>query len=374
MLEFLSLKEEAFGLDISDFSFKIFKFGRKKRNDFRVASWGSFVWEDENVIRDGRIQKPDVVSERIKKSFSKVKGNPLKTKKVVVSLPEEMAFMQVIQMPRMEKEDLKKAVMFEAENYIPMSKEKVYLDFKVVKPVVDSLDHKDILISAFPKNVADSYFSVLKNAGLQPMAFELEPQSISRSVIKDGLFPGRILIMDIGKSRTKFIIFAGRDVRFISSIGLAGNIFTQSIVKHFDVSQKEAEKIKRKKGLSRKMKIKIDSGREQEEGAVFEALIPSVTDLMEQIKKTIDYYSTHASHEHLPVGKNKIEKILLCGGGSRLKGLDRFLEEELEIKVEQADPLINISGGDKEKQIDGKTEFATAVGLALRGVNWKIEK
>jgi len=132
MLEFLTLKPEAFGLDISDLSLKIVKL-KKRGNFFTLSSYGKEEIEP-GIIKRGEIKDEKKLAEIIRESIKKVKGEKLKTNYVVASLPEEKAFLQVIQMPRLPEEDLKSAVIYEAENYIPTPLEEVYLDYQIVPP------------------------------------------------------------------------------------------------------------------------------------------------------------------------------------------------------------------------------------------------
>jgi len=94
--------------------------------------------------------------------------------------------------------------------------------------------------------------------------------------------------------------------------------------------------------------------------------------LIEQIKRYLSYYQTHASHEHLlPDGKG-VAKILLCGGGANLKGLPEFLNTYFKIPVEIGNPWINILPEPQKEVLELPLEkslsYATALGLALRGV------
>ena len=123
MLEFLSLKPESFGLDISDLSLKIIKL-KKKRGTLSLASFGETTIP-AGIIEGGEIKNEEVFARIIKEAINKVKGERLRAKYVIVSLPEEKAFLQVIQLPKMTEEELKKAVRFEAENYIPLPIEEV---------------------------------------------------------------------------------------------------------------------------------------------------------------------------------------------------------------------------------------------------------
>ena len=372
-MEFLTLKPEAFGLDISDLSLKIVKL-KKKRGVFSLASYGEEKI-NPGLIKGGEIKDEEALVKIIKNALAKVQGEKLETKYVVASLPEEKAFLQVIQMPRLSEEDLKSAVIYEAENYIPLPIEEVYLDSQVIPPVYNHLDHFDVLIAALPKKTVDPYLSVLKMAKLEPVSLEIESLSISRALIKGEVSAFPVLLIDLGATRTSFIIFSGHSLRFTSSIPVSSGNFTEIIAKALGVDLSEAEKLKIKYGLEEKIQIKIKNGIEKktERGKIFEALIPPLVDLIQQIKRYLDYYQTHASHEHLPPNGKGVSKILLCGGGANLKGLPELLSLELKIPVELGNPWINILPASLKELPDLPLEkslaFTTAIGLALRGIS-----
>ena len=389
MLEVLILKPEAFGLDISDLSLKIIKL-KKIKNGFDLATFGEQNLKP-GIIKGGEIKDEKELSEVIKEALNKVQGEKLKTKYVIASLPEEKAFLQVIQMPRMSEEELKSAVIYEAENYIPLPIEEVYLDSQVIPPVYNHLDHFDVLIAALPKKTVDPYLSVLKMAKLEPVSLEIESLSISRALIKGEVSAFPVLLIDLGATRTSFIIFSGHSLRFTSSIPVSSGNFTEIISKTLGVDLAEAEKLKIKYGLEEKIQInKIKKGTEKKtdynpptassrsqserapRGKIFEALIPPLVDLIQQIERHLDYYQTHASHEHLPPNGKGVSKILLCGGGANLKGLPELLSLELKIPVELGNPWINILPTSLKELPDLPLEkslaFTTAIGLALRGI------
>ena len=214
MIEFLSLKPEAFGLDLSDLSLRVARLKRRGRF-FRLASWAGTKIKP-GIVEQGEIKDEDAVVAAIKQTLAKVKGEKIKTKYLIASLPEKKAFLQVIEMPKMQEEELKTSVPFEAENYIPLPIEKVYLDFQVI-PSSNGADRLNVLIAALPRETVDSYVSCFKRAGLIPMALEVESQSIARAVVKNEISPFPFLIMDFGRNTTSFIVFSGYSLRFTSS-------------------------------------------------------------------------------------------------------------------------------------------------------------
>lgn len=356
MLEFFNLKPEAFGLDISDLSLKLVKLKRKKKG----LALSSFIEIKMNpgIVEKGEIKDEDELARIIEEAISKVKGEKIKTKYVVASLPEEKAFLQVIQMPLMKREELEKSVYFEAENYIPLPIKEVYLDFQTIKPIVNHLDHFDVLIAALPRRIVDSYVSCLSKADLIPKVLEIESQAIARALIKNEVLPYPLLLIDLGAVRTSLIMFSGYSLRFTSSISFSGQKLTEAIANSLKVDLTEAEKLKIKNGI--------------DEEKIFETIKPLLKDLVEEIKSYLIYYHTHIHHEHLPLDSKEIKKILLCGGGANLKGIADFLSSALKIQVELGNPWVNILPEPLREVPDlsykESLRYTTALGLALRGI------
>lgn len=359
MPKFLTLEKEVFGLDISDESLKIIKL-KKRGKSFNLSSFNCMDIKP-GIIEKGIIQNEDVLAKIIQVACKNVKGEKLNTKYVIVSLPEEKSFLQVIQMPKMEESELKSAIIFEAENYIPLPINEVYLDFQIIPPIKENANHLDVLIVAMPKKIVNSYVYCLKKAGLIPLIFEIESQAIARALVKNEISLSPIVLIDFGKTTTDFIVFSGHSIYFTYSIPVSSGQLTMAISKYLEISLEKAEKIK--------IKYDLNNIRTDLEKKILQAINPVLEDLVAQIKKYLNFYQDHASHEHISPGE-KIKKILLCGGGTNLKGLPELLFKKLEIPVEIGDFWINFPSKQKKNNIQGDLlPFITALGLALRGLN-----
>jgi len=196
-----------------------------------------------------------------------------------VCLPEQEAFLQVIKMPEISKEDIRSAIIYEAENYIPYSIEEVYMDSQIVP----SLDHQKglrVLISAIPRSIVDSYLSCFKKAGLKLLVMEPESLSIARVLVKNHFYPSSALFLDLGKTHTGLIFFSGKSVRFNFSVPVSGEGLTEIISKTLNVSFSKAEKMKIKYGL--------------------EAIIPSINHKRKKRKrarKKEEYQKAHSRYK-----------------------------------------------------------------------------
>jgi len=98
------------------------------------------------------------------------------------------------------------------------------------------------------------------------------------------------------------------------------------------------------------------------EDRVFDAISGVLIDLANELRRSIEYYSTR--YGRMP------ERVFLCGGTAKMPHLDEFLTRELSIPVEVADPVKNL-----EVRVPGVSDrylreispmFSVAVGLAIR--------
>jgi len=270
-------------------------------------------------------------------------------------------------MPKVLENDFGSAVVFEAQNHIPLPMEEVYFDYQTIPISPENQDHQDILISALPKKIVDGYVECLKMACLKPLVFEPESLAISRTLIKGGFAPEPVLMIDFGMANTSFVIFSGHSVRLTFSLPLFPGKITENIARALGVEIAEARKLKKKYGLG------AENGKTAEQ--VSGIIATSFSDFISQTKKHLDYYYTHVSHEHLSGKNRKIGRALIFGGGSGLKGLQRFLANELNLQVEFADPWVNISRDIGAKPILEEADairYIAALGLALREPETKI--
>jgi type IV pilus assembly protein PilM len=89
---------------------------------------------------------------------------------------------------------------------------------------------------------------------------------------------------------------------------------------------------------------------------------------VQEIRRTLDFFLSTMVNEN-------IEKIYMSGGSSRIPGLVKLLEKQMEIPVEMVNPFNNIKWDDRifdpEYMAYIAPQMAVAVGLALRRADYK---
>lgn len=370
MLNFLSLSKEIFGLEITDTNVRIMKLTRR-RGWLRAVMAGCAVLES-GIVESGQIKNEEKLAAKIKTLVARLAGDKKQTRYAVISLPEDHAFFQVINMPRLNPEELRAAVVFEAENYIPLPLEKVYLDFEILPSVFSDQDRCEAAVAAAGRELVDSRARVADSAGLMPIALELESQATVRAALEGRILKSPTMIIQIGDGYSSVIIYSRDSIRFVFSIPISNSYFLKTITDAVKVDLEEAESLKTECGIEEFASFfdgerKFSSG--SKKGKIFEALIPGLIDFSQQIQRCIRYYQNH--EEGANFEKTGFNKIFICGSGSNLKGLQDFLALKLNSPVERMVLAIGVDAADfknvgfAENNVFG---CAVVVGLAIRAL------
>lgn len=360
------------GLDISDRSIKYVKFSPVRRGV--IESFGEHAVA-EGIIVEGRIERMlDFIAAL--REVRALLGSRWRLMGAAASLPEEKSFLRLVQVPNVKPEEIAAALRWQIEGQIPLPAEDLAYDYQVIEPLIQGVDHRDVVITAYPKGVVDSYVRALKEAGFQPVALELESQAIARAALgvapayerlvqhsMSDKSPEGAIVVDMGRNRTSIAVSAAGSVLYTVTVPVGGRALEQAIAGALGVSADEAVSIKKEQGLAR----------DAHEGKLFASLSPLADMLAGELARTIAYYEDHIAHIH--GGSRDIKRMLLSGGDANLPGLDTYLASRIRIPVSAADPFHGMERATPypipEIPKNESLAFAAAIGLARRG---QIEK
>ncbi len=342
------LRIPAVGIDISDRSIKYVEL-QKRGKELSLKKFGERKIE-EGIIESGMIKKKDILVAHLKE-IKKELGNNY----IISSLPEEKAYLKVVWLPKMEKEQIRKSLELQMEEVIPLPPAEALFDYEIC----DNADNKDerlgVVLTAFPVTLAEEYLESFKLVGFFPIAFEVENQAMARALIPSGE-KNASMIVDFGRTKTSFMIFEGGLVKFTSTIPIAGESINKSLARSLKIDVFEAERLKQEKVASGKIDEKLQA-----------AVAPVVAAIKEEIEHTLEYWRTHA--EERGVRNKDVDKIIFCGGDSNFTGLTDYFSSELKKPAELGNPWINVASFENyipEMEKRQSLAYATAIGLALR--------
>lgn len=340
------LNMPAVGIDISDKSIKYVELG-KKNNRIRLKKFGDKKIE-EKVIEKGKIKLKENLTENLK-----ILKKELNNQFVIVSLPEEKAFMKVVQLPEMPESQKRESLEVQLEEIVPFPSQDIVFDFEIIKnPSKKGI--LEIILNAFPKKIVENYAEVFNKAGFTPIVFELENQSIFRALVEKNNKES-VMIIDFGKMRTSFVVGEEGVAKFSSTIKVGGEHIDKAISKSLNLSIFEAEKIKKRQILKKT------------NDQILEAILPAVSVIRDEATRILKYWNEYSEQQSFKY-KN-VKKIILCGGDANLAGLADYFAYELKKPVETGNTWQNITSFKDYVPEMNKQEslmYATAIGLALR--------
>ncbi|MFA6421989.1 MAG: type IV pilus assembly protein PilM [Candidatus Buchananbacteria bacterium] len=346
-MSFFVTNNNAFGLDISDGGLRLIQMCKKNKK-VAIQLYNDINLPNDCVI-EGEIKNQKVFLDHLNKLLKTHMGHGKISHEVICSLPESNTFLKQLTIEKCNEEEVKNKVEEVLPQHLPMAMEDLYLDCQIIKTDESTMD---ILIGASPKQIVDSYMEILDMAGLIPSILEIEAAAISRLVIEQngGIQPQ--IIIDMGATRTGLLIYDENTVKFTVSLPVSGQKITELISQTLDLDKEKAEKAKLVCGL--------DSAKCQ--GALLEIFSETIDDLCVHIQSAMDFYKINFNNK-------KIEKITLCGGGANFIGIDSLLQQKLNLKVEIANPFINIANPNKNYFTPQRSQsYIAAIGLGLRGI------
>lgn len=351
------LKIPVIGFDISDKSIKYIQL-EKKGGEFSVKQYGEKKLP-EGIIEEGEIKKESDFIAFLKSNFGEIEP-----KNIIASLPEEKAFLDIIELPKMELKNIRQSLTVQLENYFPIKPGVSVFDYEIID---SSQNFFDILVVAFPSRLVEAYNNSLVASGFKPLIFELEAEALKECLSRKNDPPK--MLVDFGKTRTSFVITAQNKVLFTSTVKISGEDLDKALQRSFSLSSEEAEKIKKESGRVLPTKGKNYQTQKIKEKEIQSILIPTISGISQEIEKHIDYWQTHYSHIHQKKQTN-INEIILCGGDANFIGLTEYLSSTLKIPVKLANVWSNVLSFEKdipEIEFSESLKFATAIGLALKG-------
>ncbi len=340
----------SFGVDINNNELKIFQIERERGKE-KIVGWSRKTLSEEVMSRDFFITDTKKFTQVLKNTLEASKGKHIRGNSVVISIPENKIFMRILTVPLMSEKEAAESIKWEVESNIPISIDEAYFDWQVMEKTGNEMK---VLVVAAARKTIDNIISAFDEANLQVRIIEADSVAVGRCVLS-AKEKNPILLVDIGVDGTSYFIYQDGYPVFSSSSSVSGRLFTDAVAKYYGVDWRKAEQYKTRVGLG-------STRKEKEE--MMKLFKPLLSTSVSEIEKTMSFFS-----EKLSVDKDRgIEKVIVCGGGSNLKGLKSYLAINLKRKVVQANPWQNISLGDNIPPIsmEEAQSFITAIGLALR--------
>jgi type IV pilus assembly protein PilM len=338
-----------FGLDIGHGSLKVMQVGAQighKSKKPKLLGYGTTSFNSKS-IDDGVIVDPETIANALLDLFKHNLIGDISTHRVALTIPSYRTFTRSISLPKMKDKDLDSAVSTEAEQYIPLAIDEMYLDYAKIR---EDADTTDLFVVAVPRKIVDSYVALTELVGLEPVLIETTMNAAAQLFARDEQSDVPAMLIDFGSLSSDISLCDGQNVLVMGTVQGGGETFTGSIKESLGVSEHEAWLIKTKYGLNYSKKQKEIVG----------ALEGSLLLIVKEVQRMLRYYEDRFGSDR-PIGQ-----VVILGGGANIPGLGDWLTAKLRLPVRSCDPwqYLNQNRLQLPSTAD-KTMFATAAGLSV---------
>jgi len=337
-----------FGFDIGTHNIKVVQL-HKAGHKTEVQGYGTAYFPPESVV-EGIVSDPAALAKAVKPLLHKLSYGKLTSNRVVTGLPSAKLFTRTLELPPMSGGDLNQAIAYEVEQYVPVPVTDLYIDHEVVNTTSGKDGHMDVVMTAAPRAIVDSYLKLFDELKLEVGAIEAGMTAVVRALLHSGDAGGSTLVVDIGSISSDLTIY-DTYIPLTGSVPVGGQNYTDALVSQLGIKVEEANEIKEKFGLT-------PSGMHDK---VFPSLEPQLQTLVKEIKRVIKFYESR--HEE----PKKVESLVLSGGTAQMPGLDEFLRQQVGLPLTVGDPWKNLEIKKGNHPQETPT-YVTAIGLALRGL------
>jgi len=339
--------EPLFGLDIGHSNIKAMQVHKDNGTKPVISGYGMASF-DAGAIQNGIITDYEAVANAVHQLFEQNLIGTIDTRRVACTLPTTYTFSRPMQVPLMNREDLKEAVRLEAEQYIPIPIDNLYIDYEVS---FQDDKNMELLLVAASRKIVDSYLELLQSLDLEPVAFEPSIKASARLLkITGDTSSEPSMLVDLGSVATDIAIY-DKTLLVSSTVNGGGDTFTSLISKSMKMSMEQAAKLKNEVGIA-------FSDKQQR---IIDAIKPQVDTLIREIQKSNRFYS-----ERTDKSGKKITRVVTVGGGAVMPGFNQYLSKQLRLPTSNLEPWQEISFGSlKMPDEPDRSMYITAAGEAI---------
>lgn len=338
------------GIDISDTSLKYVRFTRSHSRDknLTLAAWGD-IDVPEGTVVDGDIVNVAQMIPVLKEARERAG-----TVHARISLPEERAYIfETTVRKDTSLKEIRGLLEFKLEENVPLSPRDALFDYDIVEDT-ENENVLRVIVAVYGKDTILKYYEACVGAGIVPISFEVEAQSIARATVPRNKVD-TAMIVDFGKTRTGIGIVHRGMLMYTSTIDVGGQELSHAMREVLgEKSEAELTQIKNEHGLNG-----IHGN---------EATRKVLTDMIERIVTEVQARMHYWHTRDIDKGRREIKEVILCGGSVNLAGLPEYLTRRLGLETRRAEVWENAFSIESfVPPIDKRHSYgyATAIGLAL---------
>ncbi|NOT02958.1 MAG: type IV pilus assembly protein PilM, partial [Phycisphaerales bacterium] len=314
----------------------------------QVEIIGHELIEHAEILSQAEGKKSALVTEAMEKFLSR---HDISRDRIVVGVPGQHTLSRFSKLPPVEPKKIPDIVRYEADQQIPFDLDEVIWDYQTFQEP-DSPD-VEVGIFAMKRELIRDHLLPFEQAGIEPVAVQSTPLALYNAMMfEERIGDATVVLLDVGAENTDLIV-AQKHGLWTRTIPLGGNKFTDVLVKSFKLSFAKAENLKRTAATSKYAR------------QVFQAMRPVFAELVQELSRSLGFYrSTHR--------EAVLKRIVGLGNAFQLPGLQKYLQQNLQMPVERPTTFQQATTGDVgdaaafAERVPG---YFVAFGLGIQGLD-----
>ncbi|UCH83127.1 MAG: type IV pilus assembly protein PilM [Candidatus Latescibacterota bacterium] len=349
-MKFLSRRSKSsVGLDIGSSSVKIVEIDHGKDGPV-LKNYGIVKLPPEAIV-EGEIMDRSLVIEGIQECMAKANVDK---QDVVTAVSGRAVIVKKIIMDKMNPDDAKEAVFWEAEQHVPFDIDDVCLSFEILKEDVGA-NQMEVLLVAAKKEMVDTHANLIRDAGYNPVIIDVDSFAVQNAYeLTEDEAGNRVTgLINIGSDVTNINIVQNNIPLFTRDLSVGSTAFIEALQRELGVSFEEAEEM-----------MSGDAEIEDEEKCR-DIVSSACGELSMGIERSLSFLKTAGDAEQL-------DEVVLSGGGARIPWLRDILRDKHDVEFKINDSVGKIRRADglethSEQDLGRVAPMLTvSLGLALR--------
>ena len=276
----------------------------------------SMLEPPKNSIKDGEIQDIQSLQKLI---LEELHDKKYQAKKVVVIIQSSQIIYRQIEIKKMSEKAISQWLEVKIEDLLPIKSRNYQLDYKVIGEVKENQNVKNrVLLVATPRPMIEKTMQLIKALHCKPILVTHSAEAIAYLCLSEPNFELKeipsIMVMDIGGKTTHITIISNKGY-VLSKVILYG---TQEMDREIEQAPK----------INDESSTKMICGDELIYSQIY-------YNILKEVKQLLDFFEAHFKCE-------RVAKIYLIGGGSKIKGLRSYIRDVLELPTEIMNQLDTI--------------------------------
>lgn len=233
--------------------------------------------------------------------------------------------------PRVPDWQLAKLMRFEVEEVGGQSGAEVASDYNVL-PELPELESEDVVLLAMVReSLLAEHLEGLTEAGGKLDAFTPNSVALYNAWLRFGVVQDdTVLLANIEAESIDVVLVRGADLLFARNLAGGTRAFERAVQERLGVDATRAAAL-----LAREVDFEPGARPRSPEGEkATRACLGAAGQLSSLLQSAVLFCKSQ-----IKIGTLKLDRVMLCGSGARLSGLDKYLTGALSVKVERFDPF-----------------------------------